>query len=87
MKSFLPIFVLCFVVASIQAKKVEVFGDIENKKVIGYEIISERAEPQGRVVRTTKFPKVITIVHIVFIEMFFLNKILIKIFRFVSISV
>lgn len=84
MKSFLPIFVLCLVVASIQAKKVEVFGDIENKKVIGYEIISERAESQGQVVRTTKFPKVITITYIVFIENFpFLNEIIIKIFRFV----
>lgn len=69
MNTFSIIFVICFIVVSIKANKVEVFGDIENKKCIGQQIITERADRLGNIVRTTKFPKVmieITISSMVF---------------------
>lgn len=58
MKLFPIIFVICFFVVSIQAKKTEVFGDVENKKFIGFKIISGKSEANGNVERSIKFPEV-----------------------------
>lgn len=59
MNFFLIIFVTCFVVASIQAHTVDIFGDVDGKKLVGHKMIFERAEKHGTIVRTVKFPEVL----------------------------
>lgn len=59
MRSFLPIFVIFFIVASIQADKVRIFGNVWNKKLLGQQTITDRKEIKGYLVKVIKFPKVI----------------------------
>lgn len=59
MRFFLPIFAICFFVASIQADKVRTFGNVSNKKLLGQEVITDRKEIKGYLVKVIKFPKVI----------------------------
>lgn len=74
MNFFLIIFVTCFVVASIKAHTVDVFGDVDGKKLIGHKMIFERAEKHGTIVRTVKFPEVMIEITIICMKNWFFEQ-------------